>query len=428
MASLSRAKYEAKNKGKQYIIDKYGMAFYNRNRQALDRATGTSPGRSQKYNQQSIKNAPPKPTGHFAYDGSNLSFQDGGEAEVEQDMTTPYGQNMQLNLENDSGLAQGYQHEWAQTTSASHLITSLLRQSQQAPMDYWSVASQNSGGTMNLTQKPSSSFGYDVVYNPNQQEQSMIAQSGYGAFGTQQVMQEEDGHNHEGEGTDPASTGVADIDYTPGQAGTPGMPDPTQSNYNPWAFGKGGDQNQYGVSQQTLSQATMEAMNLANNYFAPQRLELAYELGDMETDMRRLAVNLGRQVDDPTLQAKLYKEAMRATRVLDVQQNTMALQMADQRRREEIQNYQYYDALGQEEWKLSLANRQFYEDLGLRSAYFDLQNSIGMNQPYTATTNTTGTGAPAAAQQQQSSLGGIYKSMQNYDPYAQQARGNLLGY
>lgn len=430
MASLSQAKYEAKNKGKAYIIDKYGQAYYNRNRQAIDRATGRAPGRDKKtLGGQSFKNKPPQASGHYAYDGSNLSFQDGGEAEAEMDMTdNSYGQHMQLNLENDSELAQGYHHDWAQTTSVSSLITGLLRESQQAPTNYWSVASQNANGQMNLTQRPTSSFGYDVVYNPNQQEQSMIGQSGYGAFGTQEIMQEE------GEGN-----GVKDINYTPGEAGVPVLA-PEDGSYNPWSFGRGGgggpagsgyDTQAYGPSQQHMSQATMEAMNLANNYFAPQRLELAYELGDMETDMRRLAANLGRQVDDPTLQAKLYKEAMRSVRVLDVQQNTLALQMADQRRREELQNFQYYDQLAQEEWKLNLANRQFYEDLGLRSAYFDLQNSIGMNQPYSSSTSTTGTtptstGTPAA--QQQESLSGIYKSMQSYNPYAQQARGNLLGY
>jgi hypothetical protein len=421
MASLYRAKIEAKNKGMNYIIDKYGQAFWNRNKMALQRATGRAPGRDKKtLGGQSFKNKPPEASGHYVYEGGSALYADGGEAAPTP--TEPeYGQNMQLNLENDKALGQGYQTPWAQTTSISHLITSMLKESQTAPTNYFNTVSQNGGGTMNLTQRPSSSFGYDVAYNPPQQEQSMNA---YGSFGTQQIMQEED------EGTadpaDPATTGVTDIDYTPGTATPPDMGGPSNDYYNPWSFGQGGNTNSYGPSQQSLSQATMEAMQLANNYFAPQRLELAYELGDMETDMRRLAVNLGRQVDDPTLQAKLYKEAMRAVRVLDVQQNTMALQMADQRRREEIQNFQYYDALGQEEWKLSLANRQFYEDLGLRSAYFDLQNSIGMNQPYSSTTNTTGTPqAPAAGQQQQESLQGIYKSMLNYNsPYNQ--GGNLL--
>lgn len=413
MASITRAKIEAKNRGMQYVLDKYGQNFFNKYKSQLQRATGTAPGRRLG---QSVANKPPEASGHYIYEGGNAAFADGGET-APTVAPDAYGQNMQLNLENDTGLAQGYQTPWAQTTSISHLITSMLRESQTAPTNYFNTVSQNGGGTMNLTSRPSSSFGYDVVYNPPQQEQSM---NSFGSFGTQQIMQEEGGTEP---ASNPDSTGVADIDFTPGQATPPGMPDPSNDYYNPWAFGKGGDQNAYGPSQASLSQATMEAMQLANNYFAPQRLELAYELGDMETDMRRLAVNLGRQVDDPTLQAKLYKEAMRAVRVLDVQQNTMALQMADQRRREEIQNFQYYDALGQEEWKLSLANRQFYEDLGLRSAYFDLQNSIGMNQPYSSTTNTTGT--PQAPAQQESDLQGIYKSMLSYNPYQNQG-GNLL--
>ena len=339
---------------------------------------------------------------------------------------TPMGSTMQLNLENDSELAQGYHHDWAQTTSVSHLITSLLRESQQTPTDYWSTWAQNSDGQVNVTQRPSSTYGYDVSYTPNAatggnlQEETMIGNNPYGAFGTNQIMQEEAGTTTDGGTVEGGGSGVQDIDYTPGQAAPPDMGGPTNSFYNPWAFGKGGDNNAYGPNSQYMANAQMEAMQLANQYFAPQRMELAYELGDMETDMRRLAVNLGRQVDDPTLQAKLYKEAMRAVRTLDVQQNTLALQMADQRRKEELQNWQYYDALGQEEWKLALANRQFYEDLGLRSAYFDLANSIGMAQPFTNTNNSTGTPPSSTAPaQQELDLQGIYKGMKDYtNPYS----------
>src|SRR5688572_33172581 len=89
-----------------------------------------------------------------------------------------------------------------------------------------------------------------------------------------------------------------------------------------------------------MRQASYDALQLADAYFAPKRLELAYQLGDMETDMRRLAVNLGRQVDDPILQAKLYKEAMKQVRVVESDQNSFAIQMLEQRRKEQIQNNQ----------------------------------------------------------------------------------------
>ena len=55
MASLTRAKIDAKNKGHQYVQDKYGMSFYNKYQSQLQRATGSAPGRSKAYNQQSIK-------------------------------------------------------------------------------------------------------------------------------------------------------------------------------------------------------------------------------------------------------------------------------------------------------------------------------------------------------------------------------------
>lgn len=397
MASLYQAKLDAKNKGMDYVLDKYGQNFVTRNKKALDMAVSRSPNRSPAFNRQSILNKPPTPTGRFVYEGGNASFMSGGETPVEQDMTNVYGNNMQLNLENDSGLAQGSHHQWAQPTSVSSLITGLLRQTQQQPQDYWSTWGANNNVNPTLTGRNSSSFGYDV----NIGEQQMIGNNNMGAFGTNQVMMEQE---EEGSTTTP---------YTPGSSNVPGDTTPTGGYYNPWGFGQGGDTNSYGPSQQHMSQATMEAMQLANQYFAPQRMELAYELGDMETDMRRLAANLGRQTDDPTLQAKLYKEAMRAVRTMDVQQNTLALQMADQRRREELQNFQYYDALSQEEYKLRLANRQFYEDLGLRSAYFNLENSIGMANPYSSNTTTTQGGNA----QQQTSLEGIYSNLLNYNPY-----------
>lgn len=149
--------------------------------------------------------------------------------------------------------------------------------------------------------------------------------------------------------------------------------------YNPWGRMEGASQNQYGPSEATMGKATMEAMAMANAYFAPQRAELAYELGDMETDMRRLAVNLGRQVDDPVLQAKLYKEGLRSVRTLDIQQNTFAFQLADSRRKEENQNFQFYDQLAQEEARLKLANRQFYEGLDLQKNQYNLNQWAAAN-------------------------------------------------
>ncbi len=423
MASVLQAKIDAKNRGKQYVQDKYGMGFYNKYQSQLERATGTAPGRAKG---QSVANKAPNPTGQYTYDGVRLGFGDGGEAPIEQDMTTPLGSAMQLNLDNESGLAQGSHTQWAQPTSISSLITGLLRESQ-TPQNYWQTFGTNNDGQVALNQRSSSAFGYDVsytpnakVYNPNVQEESMIGNNPYGAFGTQQVMQEETPATTTGTGS-----GVDDIDYTAPTAGdaAAGL-GPTGSVYNPWAFGQGGDTNSYGPNSQYMAQAQMEAMGLANQYFAPQRMELAYELGDMETDMRRLAANLGRQVDDPTLQAKLYKEAMRSVRTLDVQQNTLALQMADQRRKEELQNFQYYDALSQQEYQLRWANQQFYDNLGLQSAYFDLQNSIGMAQPYTADTSTSTTGDAPQGQVMDSGLMGIYKSMMQNNPYRN--GGNLL--
>lgn len=210
---------------------------------------------------------------------------------------------------------------------------------------------------------------------------------------------------------------------------------PTGGTFNPWAFGMGGDTNSYGPSQQYMAQSTMESMALANAYFAPQRMELAYELGDMETDMRRLAVNLGRQVDDPVLQAKLYKESMRAVRTLDVQQNTFAFQMAEQRRKEELQNFQFYDQLAQEEYKSYLQNRLNESQLELQGRYYGLQRWNVMHPPgmtSTGSTTTTGTGtspagayAGALAQRQFSQPSTI--PAQPSSPALSGLYGNLLG-
>ncbi len=179
------------------------------------------------------------------------------------------------------------------------------------------------------------------------------------------------------------------------QRDEPTMPGTPQSGaYNPWAYGKGGEQNAYGPSAAELASATQDALSLANAYFAPQRTELAYELGDMETDMRRLAVNLGRQTDDPVLQAKLYKEGMRAVRTLDAQQNTFAFQMVDARRKEENQNFQFYDSLAQQEYQLWQANNQFKDSWNLEANKFNLNNWIAMENARNAGTGAGGSTTP----------------------------------
>lgn len=123
-----------------------------------------------------------------------------------------------------------------------------------------------------------------------------------------------------------------------------------------------------------MSNSAIDALRLADAYFAPKRLELAYQLGDMETDMKRLAVNLGRQVDDPVLQAKLYKEAMKSIRTLDSDQNSFAIQMLEQRRKEEIQNRQFYDQLALEKSKMQQQDDQFYASLELQRRQVNLQS------------------------------------------------------
>ena len=126
-------------------------------------------------------------------------------------------------------------------------------------------------------------------------------------------------------------------------------------------------------SNSLMSQSSYDALALADAYFAPKRLELAYQLGDMETDMKRLAVNLGRQIDDPILQAKLYKEAMKSVRTLDADQNSFALQMLEQRRKEEVQNQQFYAQLALEADKMQQQDDQFYASLELQRRQVSLQ-------------------------------------------------------
>jgi hypothetical protein len=313
---------------------------------------------------------------NFNYNKPHTAFREGGvaaPAEPAKPAAPTFQRQMNFNLENESNLAQGSHHEWAQATSISSLINGQLRQAQNAGADYWDSWAANRPGTTTLKPRESSQFGVDPEYNAGGQMGVTLGSDGVvryatsnpmGAFGTNSVMQNEEEVSTTA--TKAPTTGVKLPDANaPVGTGAPNV-NPTSPDgvYNPWHRGEGGETNSYGPNPAHLGRAAMESMALANAYFAPQRLELARELGDMETDMRRLAVNLGRQTDDPVLQAKLYKDAMHATRTLDIQQNTFAFQMSEQRRKEELANFQFYDQLAQEEYRLRLANAQFYEMAG----------------------------------------------------------------
>lgn len=346
-------------------------------------------------------NPVPTPTPGNTPDGNiGLGYADGGPQVINGGYPTStnpaaFQRQMSLNLENSSNNPQGSQTPWAQPSSVSALITGLLRQSQNAPADYWETWAQDKTG-VTLQGTASSQFGIQLA-----QSQPM------GAFGTSTVMnpnQQQQQQTQNATGATP--TPIPD----PYNSGAPIVPTDifpaTDQVYNPWSRGQGGEYNQYGPSSAQTTQSSMEALTLANAYFAPQRLELAYQLGSMETDMRRLSANLGRQGDDPILQAKLYKEGMQAVRTLDVQQNTFAFQMVEQRRKEENQNYQYYDQLAQQEYQLGLANRQFYDRLELDRRYYNLSNWNVMNAPTSTTSsNTTTSTTPAPAAQSQVDYG-----------------------
>lgn len=389
-------------------------------------------------------NAPPEAKdGYVARKGR---FKDGPAAQAIAN-ASPNARFLQLNLENDSGLAQGSHHPWAQSTSISSVITSQLRQAQNSPIDYWEQWAKDKGGKVDITNRDSSPFGVDVAYSSDvtnaggslvSQEQeiaplgpmsSLANDNPMGAFGTNAVMDPEYSFEQEVD-TEAGTEGTMHTMSVP-NAGANGV-------YNPWSEGEGGQANAFGPSGATMAQATMEAMALANAYFAPQRMELAYQLGDMETDMRRLAVNLGRQVDDPVLQAKLYKEAMRSVRTLDVQQNTLAFQMAEQRRREELQNFQFYDSLAQQEYNIRKQNEQFYKRLELDNAYFGLKkDELNMLEaqskqpaansapvPGTQNSPVTTPAAPTAPAPASQSA----ETLSSYDWSRLMGGGNLLSY
>lgn len=435
-ALSSQYLWELRNYGRQFVINKYGKAYATKMSEQID-AAFRNPGRAGAESDSKGKkvkvrigdgfdyrvignsqlNKAPKPRdGEWLKSGARLGFGDGKSENGPVPSPTQALRTLQLNLENDSGAAHGYHHPWAQTSSVSSLISGLLRQSQTSGQDYMNTWAANKSGTLSMGGGESSNWGINPTYTPS----SLSASQPMGAFGTNTVMNNNSlaGLPEEEEEAAPDEAGNAgDIsgdkyDLTQGSdpldavSGESGV-------YNPWSRIEGGEYNQYGPNQGHLAQSTMEAMALANAYFAPQRLEMAYQLGEMETDMRRLAANLGREGDDPTLQAMLYKESMRAVRALDVQQNTMAFQMSDARRREEIQNFQFYDQLAQQEAQLKLANRQFYENLDLQKRYYNLQNyQVSNFDP------TVGSGGAAPSAGAPSSTAGA-----NEDVYG----GNIYG-
>lgn len=486
-----QAIYESKNFGLDYVTQKYGQDRVNQIVKDLENATRT-PGRgsgSSKYTNaggdgpgkkryvtgrgyvkvgssswnrpRTVDASKSKSQPGFAVGGR---FGEGGRHDplppppTDDPNSFPPGTfkpRLKLNLENDEELAQGSQHPWAQPTSISSTITGLLRQAQNAAPNYWDQWALDKGGQYALDSRNSSSFGVDLRWTPDapQAASQLAASNPMGGFGVSSVFGSQAMAAFNGLPADPPTTPppggnqqTPPTETTPPNYPTGGPivpddinPDRPPGVYNPWSRGEGGETNAYGPNPQYMADATLQAMSLANAYFAPQRMELAYELGDMETDMRRLAVNLGRQVDDPVLQAKLYKEAMRATRTLDVQQNTFAFQMAEQRRREELQNFQFYDQLGQEEYRLRLANRQFYERLELDRRYYNLQN---WNVQHPPTPPGTGSGTtppvvtppggaamiqsqwPQPAQYQPAvNLAGISANLVGLNPYASSLGG-----
>lgn len=255
-------------------------------------------GSSFQYNKPPTAPKPPQPPGQGQPPQQGGGQQQGGGG-------VPYFSN----LENNLPLPQGWQRQYAQPTSISSTITSLLYQSRRDPADVW-------GSLLGGNRTQNQSYGGGTSYG------------GYQGSST----------------TDNRGTGAS-----------------------------GGSSSSSSSSSGSMMQSTYDALQLADAYFAPKRLELAYQLGDMETDMKRLAVNLGRQVDDPILQAKLYKEAMKGVRTLDSDQNSFALQMVEQRRKEDTQNKQFYDQLNLEMDKMKQQDDQFYASLELQRRQVNLQ-------------------------------------------------------
>lgn len=268
-------------------------------------------------------------------------------------MATPYN----MNTENSLPLAQGWQTPTAQPSSISSIISNLLYQSQAKPANYWN---SYLGGRWVLpsaytVEEPASPQG-----NQKYVTGSTIRIGGkywkiLGPASSVKAVKGKTKHFHGNDGV------KYRIELGPNKGKTP-IAAPGSTSADPK---KGTVQPAPVYVGAQMSQASLQALQLADAYFSPKRLELAYQLEQMDTDMRRLAVNLGRQVDDPILQARLYKEAMKQTRQMDTDQQTFGLQMVEQRRKEEMQNSQFYAQLGLESQKTALQNTQFYQTLGL---------------------------------------------------------------
>lgn len=297
--------------------------------------------------------------------------------------TAPYG-----NTENSLPLPQGSQTPYALPSSISSMITGLLYDSRAKPTNYWqqffsgsttpAPYSPPSTSPIPTTQPPSSSTS-TTTSNKYATGGTIKLSSGkyYTVLGLASAVPSGYGgqttYTHTG--SDGKKYRIAlgpNSGKTSVTAPSSGTTTPTLPGYQ----GTGGTTplpNTYQYAN-PMQGYTMQALQIADSYFSPKRLELAYELEQMDTDMRRLAVNLGRQIDDPILQAKLYKEAMKQTRQLDNDQSVFALQMVEQRRKEEMANRQFYDSLSLEADKVKAASQQFFASLNLSRGQTELAN------------------------------------------------------
>lgn len=424
----SQLLWEARQYGESYVKKKYGSRVFNKEKGNIEFQT-TSNGRAgasasskgkrvkvrmgEGYAKRRIGNSQANTIRNVDDDDNIIRgqvrkpFKEGGRTApvaAESAAAPPEVQKF-FNLENSENKRDGQHTPWAQTTAVSALINGLLEAPTKNTSDYWNQWATNHGGSVSLAGRPAGMQGADATFSQkpitNGSASDMATSNPMGAFGTNSTF-EADQDEAAGEG----KTGSSDLPegYDSYGSSLEEKKLPANGVYNPWSAGQGGEFNQYGPNKQQLAQSQLEAMSLANTYFNNKRLHLAEQLGDMETDMRRLAVNLGRQVDDPVLQAKMYKEAMSATRALEIESDTAAFSLADQRRKEEIANFQFYDQMAQEEYKTWLANRHFYENLDLSKRSFNLQRwqvenapGYGINNPQGSTISAGAPGSTAGA-------------------------------
>lgn len=103
---------------------------------------------------------------------------------------------------------------------------------------------------------------------------------------------------------------------------------------------------------------------LASSLFAPQQLQLQQMFQDQSTQNSRLAAQLGRQVDDPILAAKLAQEQTRQQGGLNAQQGALGTQLSMQAPLDRLgflgQSADTLNALSQQ----AFANRQAVAGLG----------------------------------------------------------------